>query len=105
MLLEEKKDCGWDRKAGSFPFILQKGQNRNSVTGMYRLNWILWDLTWFQKVRNQASFKKTFKLVNYSGTELNIGIERTISLLNTKIHRSIPWYGFAGFHKQRCLSV
>ncbi len=34
------------------------------------------------KNKNQASFKKEFQLVNYSGTILNIGIERTISLLS-----------------------
>jgi hypothetical protein len=36
------------------------------------------------KNKNQASFKKEFQLVNYSGTTLNIGIERTISLLSRK---------------------
>jgi hypothetical protein len=34
--------------------------------------------------KSRATFKKFFKLVNYSGTELNIGIERTISLLDRK---------------------
>jgi hypothetical protein len=36
------------------------------------------------KSKNQASFKKEFRLINYSGTVLNIGIERTISLLDRK---------------------
>jgi hypothetical protein len=36
------------------------------------------------KSKSRANFKKFFKLVNYSGTELNIGIERTISLLDRK---------------------
>jgi len=34
------------------------------------------------KSKTQASFTKEFRLLNYSGTALNIGIERTISLLD-----------------------
>jgi hypothetical protein len=36
------------------------------------------------KIKAQASFKKEIRLVNYSGTVLNIGIERSITLLDRK---------------------
>jgi hypothetical protein len=46
------------------------------------LDTVAFDLV--SKSKEQASFKKLFKLVNYSGTELTLGIERTISLLDRK---------------------
>ncbi len=95
MRSEEKRDCGLDLKAGNFRFILRKDQNRNSATGLYLLNWILSGFDMVSKSKSRATFKKFFKLVNYSGTELNIGIERTISLLDRKSIGQSSWYEFA----------
>ena len=78
MPLEVKKDYGWDRKAASFPFILPK-VTKQEFTNWYvpaELDTVGFDLV--SKSMNQASFKKQFTLVNYSGTELDIGIDRTI---------------------------
>jgi hypothetical protein len=69
-------------EGGQFSIYFAKGA-KQEFDNWYvpaELDTIGFDLV--SKSRNTASFKKIFKLVNYSGTEFNIGIDRTISLLN-----------------------
>jgi hypothetical protein len=71
-------------EGGQFSVYFAKGSKQEFA------NWFVpaeLDTVGFDMVsrsKSRATFKKIFKLVNYSGTELNIGIERTISLLDRK---------------------
>ncbi len=69
-------------EGGQFSIYFAKGakQEFNNWYVPAELDTVGFDLV--SKSMNQASFKKQFKLVNYSDTELIIGINRTISLLN-----------------------
>ncbi len=68
-------------EGGQFSIYFKKGA-KQEFDNWYvpaELDTIGFDLV--SKNRNTATFKKIFKLVNYSGTEFNVGIERTITLL------------------------
>jgi hypothetical protein len=71
-------------EGGQFSIYFAKGAKQEFSNWFVpaELDTVGFDLV--SKIKNQASFKKQFKLVNYSGTELSIGIERTISLLDRK---------------------
>jgi hypothetical protein len=71
-------------EGGQFSIYFAKG-TKQEFSNWYvpaELDTAAYDLV--SKTGDQARFKKIFKLVNYSGTEFNIGIERTVSLLNRK---------------------
>lgn len=71
-------------EGGQFSIYFAKGA-KQEFTNWYvpaELDTVGFDLV--SKSRNQARFNKQFRLFNYSGTRLDIGIERTISLLDRK---------------------
>jgi hypothetical protein len=71
-------------EGGQFSIYFAKGAKQEFSNWFVpaELDTIGFDLV--SKSKIQASFKKEFRLVNYSGTVLNIGIDRTISLLDRK---------------------
>jgi hypothetical protein len=71
-------------EGGQFSIYFAKGTKQEFSNWFVpaELDTVGFDLV--SKDKYQASFKKEFKLVNYSGTILNIGIERTITLLERK---------------------
>jgi hypothetical protein len=71
-------------EGGQFSIYFAKGA-KQEFTNWYvpaELDTVGFDLV--SKSWNQARFNKQFRLFNYSGTRLDIGIERTISLLDRK---------------------
>lgn len=72
-------------EGGQFSIYFAKGV-KQEFSNWYvpaELDTVEFDLV--SKNNSRASFKKEFNLVNYSGTVLNIGIERTIELLDRKV--------------------
>jgi hypothetical protein len=71
-------------EGGQFSIYFAKGAKQEFSNWFVpaELDRVSFDLVSKSKV--QASFKKEFRLVNYSGTVLNIGIDRTITLLDRK---------------------
>jgi len=71
-------------EGGPFSIYFEKGKEQSFE------NWVVpkeIDILPFdvvKKTSQSVSFKKEFKLTNYTGTILNIGIERNVKLLNSK---------------------
>jgi hypothetical protein len=71
-------------EGGQFSIYFAKGAKQEFSNWFVpaELDTVGFDLV--SKSKDKATFKKEFQLVNYSGTLLNIGIERTVSLLTRK---------------------
>jgi hypothetical protein len=80
-------------EGGPFSIYFEKGKEQSFE------NWVVpkeIDILPFdvvKKTSHSVSFKKEFKLTNYSGTVLNIGIERNIKLLNSQeVENALNYY-------------